>query len=119
MLTHDLDRDAGGGRDALGVIGAVREGRPDERPEAAGCLEERASPVPILNVGRMGARVSRRGGGRYWVPLGADPEQGEGLLLDGRRPGVDRQRARTLERRLERAHAFLPTPGGSSERVVA
>src|SRR4051812_6413355 len=54
MLTHDLDRDAGRARDALGVIGAVREGRPDERPEAAGCLEERASPAPILNVGGMG-----------------------------------------------------------------
>src|SRR6201990_2222477 len=53
MLTHDLYRDTGRARDALRLIGAVREGRLDERPEAAGCLEERTGPVPILNIGRM------------------------------------------------------------------
>src|SRR3954471_11654893 len=44
---------------ALGLIGAVREGRLDERPEAARCLEERTGPVPILNVGRMDKEQQR------------------------------------------------------------
>src|SRR5207253_9448446 len=54
VLAHDLDRDAGGGGDARGVISTVGEGGPDERPEAAGSLQERAGPIAVLNVGRMG-----------------------------------------------------------------
>src|SRR3954463_8677751 len=37
-----------------GVISTVGEGGPDERPEAAGSLQERAGPIAVLNVGRMG-----------------------------------------------------------------
>src|SRR4051794_38820874 len=63
MLAHDLDRDAGRGGDALGIIGAVREGRPDERPEAARRPQERAGP--IREGGRdEGPEAGRRPRGR-------------------------------------------------------
>ena len=63
MLAHDLDHDVGGGGDAFGVISAVREGRLNERPEAAGDAEQRTGCVPILNVGRMGMELDCAPGG--------------------------------------------------------
>ena len=59
VLPDDLDGNGGGGGDALGRIGAVRKGGLDEGPEAAGDLQERAGPVAVLNVGRMGEEQQR------------------------------------------------------------
>ena len=52
-LGDDFDDDAGRGGDAFAGISAISKDPLDERKQAAGGLQERPTPVAILNAGRV------------------------------------------------------------------
>lgn len=52
-LVDDLDGDACGLCDAVGIIGGIGEDPFDEGKAAAGCLQQRDGAIAVLDLGRM------------------------------------------------------------------